>query len=131
MVRPRRPRHARHAAAQAALCAHPLRRASRRPARRVPPQVLGGDQDELDGPSFDAVDFINRKFPDERALDALDRSIAAYDDEIKQCVPGAGARARRGGGGDAVRAEERRPRAGPRVFPRRAHCRARQLLRSR
>lgn len=46
-------------------------------------QVLGAESDELDGPSFDAIEFVNRKFPDEKALEALDRTVADYDYEIK------------------------------------------------
>lgn len=46
-------------------------------------QVLGSESDELDGPSFDAIDFVNRKFPDERSLESLDRTISDYDYEIK------------------------------------------------
>lgn len=47
-------------------------------------QVLGNEIDELDGPTFDPVDFINKKFPDERSLDGLDKAIGSYDAEIKQ-----------------------------------------------
>ncbi len=46
-------------------------------------QVLGGEADVLDGPTFDAVDFVNQKFPDEKSLEALDRAIADYDYEIQ------------------------------------------------
>ena len=46
-------------------------------------QVLGADSDELDGPTFDPVAFVNRTFPDEKSLDGLDRSIEAYDAEIR------------------------------------------------
>ena len=45
--------------------------------------VLGGESDELDGPAFDVVAFINRKFPDEASLSSLDAVIAAYDAEIQ------------------------------------------------
>ncbi len=47
-------------------------------------QVLGSQVDELDGPTFDSVDFINKKFHDEKSLDGLDKAIASYDDEIRQ-----------------------------------------------
>ena len=46
-------------------------------------QVLGGAADELDGPSFDALAFVNKKFPDERSLEGLDAAIAGYDEEIR------------------------------------------------
>jgi hypothetical protein len=46
-------------------------------------QVLGGDCDELDGPSFDVVSFINKKFPNDQSLTTLDRAIAEYDAEIQ------------------------------------------------
>jgi hypothetical protein len=42
-----------------------------------PSQVLGGDTDELDGPVFDPIEFINKKFADERSLEGLDKAIAA------------------------------------------------------
>jgi hypothetical protein len=58
--------------------APPLPRAS------SPVQVLGAEQDELDGPTFDAVEFINKKFHDERSLDGLDDAIAKFDAEIKE-----------------------------------------------
>jgi hypothetical protein len=45
---------------------------------------LGGEADELDGPTFDAVDFVNKKFPDEKSLDGLDKAIQEYDFEIRQ-----------------------------------------------
>jgi hypothetical protein len=47
-------------------------------------KVLGAETDELDGPSFDAVEFVNRKYADDRSLDGLDKAIAAYDAEIKE-----------------------------------------------
>jgi vacuolar protein sorting-associated protein 53 len=47
-------------------------------------KVLGNETDELDGPSFDAVEFVNRKYADDRSLDGLDKAIAAYDAEIKE-----------------------------------------------
>ena len=49
-------------------------------------QVLGAETDELDGPSFDAIAFINKKFPDEQSLDGLERAISEFDSEIKGCV---------------------------------------------
>ena len=42
-------------------------------------KVLGAETDELDGPSFDAIAFINKKFPDEHSLDGLERAIAEFD----------------------------------------------------
>jgi hypothetical protein len=59
-----------------------------------PSQVLGGDTDELDGPVFDPIEFINKKFADERSLEGLDKAIASYAEEIAQCVP------RSSGGGE-------------------------------
>jgi hypothetical protein len=47
-------------------------------------KVLGAETDELDGPSFDAVEFVNRKYADDRSLDGLDKAISAYDAEIKE-----------------------------------------------
>jgi hypothetical protein len=46
-------------------------------------KVLGSDVDELDGPTFDAVAFTNRAFPDDRALEGLDKAIAGYDAEVR------------------------------------------------
>ena len=45
--------------------------------------MLGGESDELDGPHFDVVAFINKRFPDEKSLEGLDAAIAAYDTEAK------------------------------------------------
>jgi hypothetical protein len=47
-------------------------------------QVLGAEQDELDGPTFDSVEYINKKFHDEKSLDGLDDAIAKFDAEIKE-----------------------------------------------
>ena len=44
--------------------------------------VLGSQVDELDGPSFDVVAFINKSFPDEASLSRLDATIAEYDAEM-------------------------------------------------
>lgn len=72
-------------------------------------KVLGAESDELDGPTFDAVAFVNAKFGDEKSLSALDRTIVDYDDEIKTCVGGADGRgARWRWGGAAARARARR-----------------------
>lgn len=46
--------------------------------------VLGGESDELDGPSFDALAFINKRFPDEKSLSGLEGAISEYDLEIKR-----------------------------------------------
>ena len=45
-------------------------------------QVLGTEQDELDLPDFDAVEYINRRFPDEDSLAGLDACIARFEVEI-------------------------------------------------
>ena len=45
-------------------------------------QVLGASADELDGPTFDALSFVNKRFPDEKSLEGLDAAIAGYDKEI-------------------------------------------------
>lgn len=45
--------------------------------------VLGAESDELDGPSFDALAYINKRFPDEKSLSGLENVIDDYDKEIK------------------------------------------------
>ena len=48
------------------------------------PQVLGGDQDELDVQDFDPIKYINRRFPDKASLAGLDRMIAEFEGEVAQ-----------------------------------------------
>ena len=49
-------------------------------------RVLGGECDELDGPSFDCVAHINKTFPNEDSLRGLERTIADCDAEIRRCA---------------------------------------------
>ncbi|CAE7315127.1 VPS53 [Symbiodinium sp. KB8] len=46
-------------------------------------EVLGEEQDELDLPDFDPVEYINRRFPDEDSLAGLDACTARFEAEIK------------------------------------------------
>ena len=48
--------------------------------------VLGAESDELDGPTFDALAYINKRFPDEKSLNGLEHVIMDYDAEIKRCA---------------------------------------------
>ena len=45
--------------------------------------MLGEEQDELDLPDFDPVEYINRRFPDEDSLAGLDACTARFEAEIK------------------------------------------------
>ena len=46
--------------------------------------VLGAESDELDGPSFDVLAYINKRFPDEKSLCDLENVILDYDAETKK-----------------------------------------------
>lgn len=47
-------------------------------------KVLAGETDDFDTPEFDAVEWVNHKFPDEKSLESLDKCIASTEAEVKE-----------------------------------------------
>ncbi len=48
-------------------------------------EPVDGDRDpDLDAADFEAIEYINRKFPTEASLEGLDLYLARTDREVKQ-----------------------------------------------